>query len=177
MVRTSLLTHGRRPSLRVLEPGFLIFWHRQSRIYEIDGMGDSAESGINDPRWLLSVGKLKEGISLQRAQAAMNVKAFHLAQLFPDAYKGMGVKVEPCRRAFSVAGCRCIDTVRDRCIGPADCMRKRCQPAAGSCGCTPKRNWRTRCVRSKPSEFDTSVAHRKRLTFADRRSNRPFVHF
>jgi putative ABC transport system permease protein len=81
--------------IAVLEPGFDLFGTGSPEIYEIDGMGDSAESGINDPRWLLSVGKLKEGISLQRAQAAMNVKAFHLAQLFPDAYKGMGVKVEP----------------------------------------------------------------------------------
>jgi hypothetical protein len=63
-------------------------------------MGDAAESGVNDPRWLFAVGKLKLGLSVQQAQSGTNLTAQRLAQAFPDAYKEVGVKVEPLQKGL-----------------------------------------------------------------------------
>src|SRR5215469_1887413 len=82
----------------VLEPGFDLFGTGTPAVYEIDGMADVTESGINDVRWLVGVGKLKPGISMQQAQAAMDVKAQQLAEVFPETYKDVGVRVEPLRK-------------------------------------------------------------------------------
>jgi hypothetical protein len=37
---------------------------------------------------------------VEQAQAAMNVAALHLAQVFPKVYKGVGVKVEPLQKGL-----------------------------------------------------------------------------
>jgi putative ABC transport system permease protein len=86
------------PILAVLEPGFDFFETGTPEIYLIDGIGDGSQSGVTDARWLFAVGKLKRGGSLQQAQAAMNVTAQHLAQVFPEAYKDVGVRVEPLQK-------------------------------------------------------------------------------
>jgi len=39
-------------------------------------------------------------VSVAQAQAAMNVTAHHLAQVFPSAYKDVGVKVEPLQKGL-----------------------------------------------------------------------------
>lgn len=78
----------------VLEPGFDLFGTGVPEIYEIDGLPNVSESGIKDVRWMTGVGKLKRGISMQQAQAAMNVTQQHLAQVFPGMYKGVGVRVD-----------------------------------------------------------------------------------
>jgi putative ABC transport system permease protein len=82
----------------VLEPGFDLFGTGTPEVYEIDGMANATESGINDVRWLVAVGKLKRGVSIQQAQAAMDVKARQLAQVFPEMYKDVGVRVEPLQK-------------------------------------------------------------------------------
>ena len=79
----------------VLSPGFNLFGTRGPEVYFIHGMADPADSGIDDPRFMVAIGKLKPGVSVEQAQAAMNVTALHLAQVFPGVYKGVGVKVEP----------------------------------------------------------------------------------
>jgi putative ABC transport system permease protein len=84
----------------VLEPGFDLFGSGAPEVYEIDGMGIAAESGITDVRWMTAIGKLKSGISVQQAQAAMDVRARQLAQVFPENYKGVGVKIERLQRAL-----------------------------------------------------------------------------
>lgn len=81
----------------VLEPGFDLFGTGTPEVYEIDGMPDVTESGINDVRWLVGVGKLKPGISIPQAQAAMDVQLRQLAEVFPETYKDVGVRVEPLR--------------------------------------------------------------------------------
>ena len=78
----------------VLEPGFDLFGTGTPEVYEIDGMANATESGINDVRWLVAVGKLKRGVSIQQAQAAMDVRARRLAQAFPEMYKNVGVRIE-----------------------------------------------------------------------------------
>jgi predicted permease len=84
--------------IAVLNPGFNLFGTGVPEVYFIHGMADPADSGIDDPRFLVGIGKLKPGVSVEQAQAAMNVAALHLAQVFPKVYKGMGVKVEPLQK-------------------------------------------------------------------------------
>jgi predicted permease len=84
----------------VLNPGFDLFGSGVPEVFEIDGLGDAATSGVNDTRWLVAVGKLKPRVSLQQAQSAMNLTAQRLAQAFPEAYKDVGVKVEPLQRGL-----------------------------------------------------------------------------
>lgn len=86
--------------IAVLNPGFNLFGAAPPEIFEIDGMGNTAESGVNDPRWLIAIGKLKPGVSVQQAQSAMNLTARRLAQAFPENYKDMGVKVEPLQKGL-----------------------------------------------------------------------------
>jgi predicted permease len=88
------------PVIAVLNPGFDLFGSGPPEVFIIDGMGNAAESGVNDPRWLLSIGKLRRGVSFQKAQSAMNLTAQRLAQAFPKAYKDMGVKVEPLQKGL-----------------------------------------------------------------------------
>ena len=72
------------PILAVLEPGFDLFGTGVPEVYVIEGMGEARDSGVGDVRWLVAVGKLKRGISVRQAQAAMDVTARHLAQAFPE---------------------------------------------------------------------------------------------
>lgn len=78
----------------VLEPGFDLFGWGTPEVYIVHGEGNPAISGVDDVRWFTSIGKLKRGVSIQQAQAAMDVTAGHLAQAFPEAYKDLGVRVE-----------------------------------------------------------------------------------
>ena len=82
----------------VLEPGFNLFGTGTPEIYEIDGLPGPSESGIKDVRWVVGVGKLKRGVSLEQTQAAMNVTMRRLAQVFPETYKGVEVRVDPLQK-------------------------------------------------------------------------------
>jgi putative ABC transport system permease protein len=84
--------------IAVLEPGFDLFGTGVPEIYEIDGLPNVSESGIKDVRWLNGVGKLKRGVSLEQAQAALNVTNHHLGQIFPETYKNVGVRVAPLQK-------------------------------------------------------------------------------
>ena len=86
--------------IAVLNPGFDLFGSGTPEIFEIDGMGNASESGVNDPRWVFCIGRLKPGVSVQQAQSAMNLTAQHLSQTFPEAYKDMGVKVQPLQKGL-----------------------------------------------------------------------------
>jgi len=88
------------PVIAVLNPGFNLFGSGTPEIFIFEGMGNAADSGISDPRWLVAIGKLKPGVSVEQAQSAMNVTAQRLAQAFPDAYKDIGVKVEPLQKGL-----------------------------------------------------------------------------
>jgi putative ABC transport system permease protein len=86
--------------IAVVNPGFNFFESHPPEIFEFGGMGNVGESGVNDPRWLVAVGKLKPGVSIEQAQSAMNLTAQRLAKVFPDAYKDVGVKVEPLQKGL-----------------------------------------------------------------------------
>lgn len=82
----------------VLEPGFDLFGTGVPEIYEIDGLPNASDSGIKDVRWVDGVGKLKRGVSLEQAQAAMAITQRHLEQMFPETYKDVGIRVDPLQK-------------------------------------------------------------------------------
>ena len=84
----------------VMNPGFDLFGTGPPEIFQIGGMGNVGDSGVNDPRWVIAVGKLKRGVPLPQAQSAMNLTAQRLAQTFPEAYKDVGVRVEPLQKGL-----------------------------------------------------------------------------
>ena len=84
----------------VLSPGFNLFGTGVPEVYFIHGMSNPADSGIDDPRFMLAIAKLKPGVSVEQAQAAMNVTARHLAQVFPGTYKDLGVSVVPLQKGL-----------------------------------------------------------------------------
>jgi putative ABC transport system permease protein len=86
--------------IAVLNPGFNLFGTGVPEVYIVHGSADPAESGFDDVRWMVGVGKLKPGVSVEQAQSAMNVTALHLNQAFPEVYKGMGVRVEPLQKGL-----------------------------------------------------------------------------
>jgi predicted permease len=98
--RTIFVDTASTTVIAVLNPGFNLFGTGVPEAYYIHGMADPADSGFDDPRFLVGIGKLKPGVSVEQAQAAMNVTALHLAQVFPKVYKGMGVKVEPLQKGL-----------------------------------------------------------------------------
>ena len=83
-----------------MNPGFDLFGTGPPEIFQIGGMGNVGDSGVNDPRWVIAVGKLKRGVPLPQAQSAMNLTAQRLAQTFPEAYKDVGVRVEPLQKGL-----------------------------------------------------------------------------
>ena len=54
----------------------------------------------HDFHWLLSMGRLKPGVSVKQAQADMDTVALHIAQAYPKSNKGWGVYVEPLKNDF-----------------------------------------------------------------------------
>ncbi len=88
------------PVIAVLNPGFDLFGSGPPELFIIEGTGNAADSGTSDPRWLTAIGKLKPGVSAEQAQSAMNLTALRLAQAFPEAYKDVGVKVEPLQKGL-----------------------------------------------------------------------------
>jgi hypothetical protein len=46
----------------VMNPGFDLFGTGPPEIFEVGGMGNVADSGVNDTRWFLAVGKLKPDV-------------------------------------------------------------------------------------------------------------------
>jgi len=93
--QTIFVDTGSGPIVAVLQPGFDLFGTGTPDVFVIHGLPDTVDSGINDVRWEEAVGKLKRGVSLEQAQAAMKVRQLHLAEVFPETYKDVGVRVDP----------------------------------------------------------------------------------
>src|SRR5581483_7732641 len=53
----------------------------------------------HDFHWLLVMGRLKEGVTIQQAQADMNAVTKHIGEVYPQD-KGWGASVEPLRNDF-----------------------------------------------------------------------------
>jgi putative ABC transport system permease protein len=54
----------------------------------------------HDFHWLLSIGRLKPGVTVKQAQADMDSVAVHIAEAYPKSNKGWGVFVEPLKNDF-----------------------------------------------------------------------------
>ena len=54
----------------------------------------------HDFHWLLSIGRLKPGVTVKQAQADMDSVAVHIAEANPKSNKGWGVFVEPLKNDF-----------------------------------------------------------------------------
>ena len=54
----------------------------------------------HDFHWLVAMGRLKPGVTLQQAQADMDSVANHIAQVYPKSNKGWGAIVEPLKNDF-----------------------------------------------------------------------------
>ena len=98
--RTIFVDTGSGPISVVLAPHFDLFETGPPDIFMFHGSADPGDSGAGDPRWALAIAKLKRGVSVQQAQAAMDVVEQHLAQAFPEQYKGLGVRVEPLKEGL-----------------------------------------------------------------------------
>lgn len=91
---------GSGPIMVVLAPQFDLFKTGPPDIFLFRASANPGESGVGDPRWLFAIAKLKRGISIQQAQAAMDVAGKHLALEFPEEYKGTRVRVEPLKQGL-----------------------------------------------------------------------------
>ena len=54
----------------------------------------------HDYHWLLTMGRLKNGVTLQQAQADMDSVSSHIAAAYPVSNKGWGASVEPLKNDF-----------------------------------------------------------------------------
>jgi predicted permease len=54
----------------------------------------------HDYHWLVTMGRLKPGVSIQQAQADMDAVTAHIAQQYPESNKGWGAVVEPLKNDF-----------------------------------------------------------------------------
>ena len=54
----------------------------------------------HDFHWLLAMGRLKPGVTVQQAQADMNAVTSHIAKTYPRSNKGWGAYVEPLKNDF-----------------------------------------------------------------------------
>ncbi|MFZ3247123.1 MAG: ABC transporter permease [Candidatus Acidiferrales bacterium] len=83
----------------VLPPGFS-FADQHDDVYTPLGQGDPL---MLDPRGapaVLSIARLKPGVSLSQAQAEMITIQGHLEQLYPDANRGVGTDVVPLKQVM-----------------------------------------------------------------------------
>jgi len=59
-----------------------------------------AEQLNHDFHWLLAMGRLKNGVTIQQAQANMDAVTAGIATAFPKSNKGWGAKIEPLHNDF-----------------------------------------------------------------------------
>jgi putative ABC transport system permease protein len=77
--------------LAVLNPSFDLFGKDPAEIFGVEGVPSPSESA--EGRWEIGLGKLKPGVTLQQAQASMDVVARHLEQAYPEDNRGLGLSV------------------------------------------------------------------------------------
>jgi len=59
------------------------------------GTGESQLTEARRGAWIMAIGRLKTGVTVGQAQADLSTITAQLAQAYPDAYEGQGVRVVP----------------------------------------------------------------------------------
>ena len=86
----------------VMPASFRFTWDQEMDVFVplVLTAGERSEIGRGTSRDLQTQARLKTGMSITRAQSAMDVLAGNLARQYPDANKGWAIKVEPLHAAY-----------------------------------------------------------------------------
>lgn len=86
----------------VMPASFRFTWDREMDIFVplVLTPEERSEAGRGTSRDLQTQGRLRSGLTVAQAQAAMNTLADSLAREYPAADKGWGIKVEPLHAAY-----------------------------------------------------------------------------
>jgi putative ABC transport system permease protein len=86
----------------VMPPSFRFTWDQEMDVFVplVLTPEERSELGRGTSRDLQTQARLKAGVSVAQAQAAMNTLADRLAREYPAANKGWGIKVEPLHAAY-----------------------------------------------------------------------------
>ena len=133
----------------VLAPHFDLFKTGSPDIFLFRQSANPADSGVGDPRWLVAIAKLKRGISVQQAQAAMEIAEQHLAQEFPGRVQGH----ERTSRAVEARSVRLVFQPFVPLTGGSRLrlthgVRQCRQSSARSSRLSPQRDWRSPGIRA-----------------------------
>jgi len=83
----------------VMPPGFADLYGQPVDFWEPKNAASSRYSARQD-HWLMPVARMKPGVTLQQAQAEMDVIARRIAETHPETNKGIGKKVQPLHEAL-----------------------------------------------------------------------------
>ena len=67
-------------------------------VFTLLGQGDPNVLGARGGHWLLSIGRLKPGVSIAQAQAETSAVQAHLDRLYPDANRDLGIALVPLKQ-------------------------------------------------------------------------------
>ncbi len=96
------LNERRYTIVGVMPASFRFTWDQEMDVFVplVLSQEERSEMGRGTSRDLQAQGRLKAGVSVVQAQAAMSALAANLAQEYPAANKGWGIKVEPLHAAY-----------------------------------------------------------------------------
>jgi putative ABC transport system permease protein len=100
--KTIELDERRYTIVGVMPASFRFTWDREMDVFVplVLSEEERSEAGRGTSRDLQTQARLKAGVSIPQAQAAMNALADNLAREYPAANKGWGIKVEPLHAAY-----------------------------------------------------------------------------
>jgi predicted permease len=100
--KTIDLDQKRYTIVGVMPASFRFTWDQEMDVFVplVLAAEERSEAGRATSRDLQTQARLNAGISMQRAQAAMDALAGDLAQRYPAADRGWGIKVEPLHAAY-----------------------------------------------------------------------------
>src|SRR5581483_5462566 len=96
------LNQQRYTIVGVMPASFRFTWDQEMDVFVplVLTPEERSEIGRGTSRDLQTQARLKPGVSIEQAQAAMNTLADNLARRYPTADKGWGIKVEPLHAAY-----------------------------------------------------------------------------
>lgn len=100
--KTIDLSQRRYTIVGVMPASFRFTWDQEMDVFVplVLSQEERSEIGRRTSRDLQVQARLKAGVSIVQAQAALNTLAENLAREYPDANKGWGFKVEPLHAAY-----------------------------------------------------------------------------